>query len=148
METAHAAELSSPRYIVIHHTAVAGKDEQLTTVNNSHCRKWNNPSPFTGYCVEYHYFIGRDGTVVQTREDSERTGHTKNEEINADSVSIVLAGNFQIEDPSFDQLGSLRSVVTKLQKKYGIPKDHVIPHHDASATACPGTRLMEMLWKK
>ena len=161
MESAHAADIAVPHYLVIHHTGIANSymPAQLQAVNNSHRAKWGNVSPYTGYYVEYHYFIGSDGTIVQTRDDSERTGHTRCDDegdhcknglidINNDSLGIVLAGNFNVEYPSDAQMKSLKQVVTILQNKYGISKNHVIPHHEASATACPGSHLIEMLWKE
>ena len=93
----------------------------------------------------YHYFIGRDGTVVQTRDESERTGHTMSEEYNNDSLAIVLAGDFNVEVPSRKQLASLNALLVKLQGKYHIPDDHIVGHQDASHTSCPGEKLLKLL---
>lgn len=143
--------LASPRYIVIHHTAIASTvaREQLGMVDAAHCRRWGNPSPYTGYCVEYHYFIGLDGTVVHTRkEEKERTGHTRNTAYNMESVAVVFAGNFAMEEMNPKQLASGRRVITGLMERYGIPKGQVVGHREASATACPGENVMRLLTRE
>lgn len=114
-------------------------------MDGSHRRRWNNPSPFTGYGVEYSYFIGTTGNIVQTRDESERTGHTMNVEVNDASISVVVAGNFDIETPNRRELVALRKVVLDLQKRY--PNAKVIGHRDASGSACPGANLMRYVQK-
>lgn len=115
-------------------------------VDAAHCRRWGNPSPYTGYCVEYHYFVGLDGTVIHTRkEGKERTGHTRNSLYNAESVAVVFAGNFALEEMNGAQLASGRALISALREKYGIPKGQVIGHREASATTCPGDNVMRLL---
>ena len=114
-----------------------------------------NPATGSGYHVAYHYFIGRDGTLVQTRTHDDRSAHTscglgfekcKNlPEINERSLGIVLAGDFEHEVPDRRQIVTLRNLVKKLQKEYNIPTDHILGHTDASPTSCPGENLLKLL---
>lgn len=66
--------------------------------------------------------------------------------VNEESIAIALAGNFNADQPTDRQLSILKARVTQLQKKYGIPKENVISHQEASATACPGKHLIDLLW--
>ncbi len=113
-------------------------------VNDSHRRRGYDLSA-NGYYVAYHYFIGTDGTVVQTRPDTDRTMHSRNDYVNMRSVAIVLAGAFNSDQPSYGQKISLAKLVTRLQKKYKIPATNVIGHREASPTQCPGTNLMNLI---
>lgn len=63
--------------------------------------------------------------------------------INLESIAIVVAGNFQEEEPTPQQLASLRSLVMRLDAIYSF--DRIIPHRDASPTACPGEKLISAL---
>lgn len=130
--------------------------QQLTSVEGVHERR-GYPESRKGTFIAYHYFIGCDGTEMHNRSDSEpsiNTGCGMNESrckpgmdsINERSVAIALAGNFNQEKPTKKQVDILRARVTQLQKKYGITNDHVIPHQEASATACPGANIIKMLW--
>lgn len=118
-------------------------DVQLQAVNNSHRAKWGNVSPYTGYFVEYHYFIGRDGTVVNTRDERERTGHTRNETVNDHSIAVVLAGDFNTDELTTDQAHALRDLMLQLKRRY--PSADLIGHRDASPTACPGAKILKLL---
>lgn len=93
--------------------------------------------------IAYHFLIGKDGTVKQNRSLSERTGHTRNQPINLESIAIVLAGNFDIEEPNRGQLIAIRSLVKRLDSIYHFEK--IIGHRDASPTACPGKHLDQAL---
>lgn len=63
--------------------------------------------------------------------------------MNLAAISIVLAGNFDIEKPSDAQLKALRKLVAELDSTYRFEK--IIGHRDASATACPGKFLLEAI---
>lgn len=130
--------------------------EQLAAVENSHRAKGYPESPYTHEHVAYHFFIGTDGTTKQLRGIDERSPHTACDieypekctgapAINQQSVAIVLAGNFNADQPSAGQLRSLKTLVTQLQQRYGIAAQNVIPHRDASKTACPGQHIVDLL---
>lgn len=91
-----------------------------------------------GKNIAYHFFIGTDGTVKQTRSLVERTAHTRNEEYNLKSIAIVVAGDFTKEKPNDRQLASLRSLVNKLDGIYNF--ERIIGHKNVpgSPTSCPG----------
>ncbi len=113
-------------------------------VNESHARRGYDLSAF-GYNVAYHYFIGSDGTIIQTRPDTDRTMHTRNNTVNMNSIAIVLAGNFEVEYPNKQQIESLLSLIHRLQVKYHIDPKNVIAHKEASPTSCAGKNVIKVI---
>lgn len=97
-----------------------------------------------GSHIAYHFMVGKDGTVKQNRSLYERTMHTRNSVINAESIAIVVAGNFQEEKPSAVQLAAVRTLIKRLDATYHFKE--IMPHHEASPTACAGRYLEEALF--
>lgn len=112
---------------------------------NGYHRKNGYDLSSLGYYVCYTYFIGTTGQIVQTRPDTDRTMCTKNDDVNMHSLQIVLAGEFQHEEPTKAQLRSLSKLTDRLRKKYNIPVEHIIAHREASSTTCPGDMMMEKI---
>ncbi len=97
----------------------------------------------------YHFLVGKDGTVKQNRSLYERNGCTRNTVANAEAIQIVLAGNFEVEEPTEQQLASLRFLVKRLDATFHFKE--IIPHRDASPSACPGKHLyaaLSDLWRE
>lgn len=133
--------MSRPRYLVIHHTTFT-EDQQLTKLNNAHRRRGYDKSCY-GHYSAYHFLLGRDGTVVQTRCLTERTMHTRNGTVNNSSLSIVLAGNFNEQEVTEPQKKALKELIQKLNRTYAFEK--IMGHKHASPTQCPGKHLEEYL---
>lgn len=149
--------MNTPKYIVLHHTAVSLNKyaEQLTIVEKYHERKYGNTA--------YHYFVGGDGTVVNTLDEKKPGAHTWCTKVDKfpncegnpnwmdeNSIGIVLTGNFsdtRKEYPTKAQFKAFTVQLLALQRKYRIDDDHVILHADASQTACPGIDLHPRNWK-
>jgi len=129
------------RQLIIHHTSLT-QPEQLTMVNESH-RRLGYPISELGYYVAYHFVIGTTGKIVQTRGVDERTLHTSNTTVANESISIVLAGNFEINKPTEAQLESLRSLYRTLYKRFDI--EHTAGHLHTKPTSCPGKYLLEAI---
>lgn len=124
-----------PRNIIVHHTAVSYKtDPQFEAVDNYHRDKgWGG--------IGYHYFIEKDGTVIQGREDTQVGAHTKQNLMNYRSIGICLSGNFDRELPTAKQKKSLYDLILKLQKEYNIPDSKVYPHRHFAPKSCWGRKL-------
>ena len=56
---------------------------------------------------------------------------------------VVIEGNFEIEQPTDNQLKSLSELLQHLKQKYG--NVQVVGHRDLNATACPGKNLYSKL---
>lgn len=60
--------------------------------------------------------------------------------MNEQSLAVVLAGNFEHEQPTPQQLAALKKLVAELDAEYHFAK--IMTHRDASPTACPGDNLV------
>ena len=129
--------------IVVHHTADTA-EVQLDKTNRAHQRLGYSESCY-GYYLGYHFFLGRDGTLIQTRCLDERPLHSKGSiehGISERSVSIVLAGNFNEQEPTEEQLSVLKELIKQLHKRFD---GEVKGHSHTSATECPGENLLKWL---
>lgn len=87
--------------------------------------------------------IGKDGTVKQFRSLYERNGCTLNGVNNSEAIQIVVAGNFELEKPSAEQLSSVRALIEQLGNSFHF--EEIQGHKDSSPTSCPGKHLEEAL---
>jgi hypothetical protein len=156
----------------LHDTAISSHrfSEQLYIVNGHHQREWNTESKAklpngSGSFIAYNFFVGTDGSTVQTRllppkEEGLHTWCVKTDKfpqceddenwLNRNSIAIVLAGSFsdaRKEYPSKAQFKSFKLLLLALQREYGIADDHIILHADAQFTTCPGIDLHPRNWK-
>lgn len=134
-----------PRYLVVHHTGDHEHSEQEEIVNRNHENRGYPKSSLQGVDshVAYHFMIGKDGTVKQLRDTVERTGHTKTQPVNLESIAIVLTGNFEVEYPTEAQMRSLKFLIERLDKTYHFEK--ISGHRFASSSSCPGKNLLQVM---
>lgn len=105
--------------VVIHHTAVVQPDLDtlLTSVNRNHAQRLHPESNDLGYHIAYHYIIGVDGTVVQTRGLHEVGYHASNLSINQTSIGIGLSGNFDIQEPTDAQYQACMELINTVEQQ-------------------------------
>lgn len=66
--------------------------------------------------------------------------HTKGQ--NQDSLGICFIGNFDLEEPSEEQLKAGAKVIALWMRIFGISTSSIFPHsYFASYKSCPGTRF-------
>ena len=121
-------------YIVIHHMASTAK-ETVEQIHNFHI----NNNGWAG--IGYHFYIRKDGTIYKGRDEKYAGAHCV--DYNSISLGICLEGNFEIEQPTDNQLKSLSELLQHLKQKYG--NVQVVGHRDLNATACPGKNLYSKL---
>jgi hypothetical protein len=131
-------------YIVIHHSAT--NEGGAASFNRAHSKKWENG-------LGYHFVIGNgtetaDGEIeVGPRWLRQNQGidgaHAGVEKYNKHGIGICLVGDFDHQNPTPKQLAALRNLIQHLMQKYGIPRDHIIPHRAVKVghTECPGTHF-------
>jgi N-acetyl-anhydromuramyl-L-alanine amidase AmpD len=126
----------------IHHTAVSRTKQktQLYPVDRYHKEKWMMPSSL-GWYVGYNYFVDVDGTVTNTRAVGEETianiGHNCDVVGRCDTISICLAGDFNLEMPLDAQISSLRGLIAQLRLRY--PNIGYTTHRAIQPSrTCPG----------
>lgn len=91
----------------------------------------------------YHFGIESDGTIYQVNTLDQIAWHTIN--ANAFSIGIELNGNFEVEQPTKEQLSSLKWLINYLKEI--LNKDLVVKGHKeykGNATACCGKNLMAL----
>ena len=132
-----------PKEIIIHHTASNRDRTTLEDVNRWHKVRFNFISSL-GYYVAYHYLILSNGEVKQTRRDNELGAHCIP---NEGKVGICLAGNFEFEKPTPEQLESLGKVILWFKNNYNFTDEEIKAHCELSSTLCPGKYLKDWLNK-
>lgn len=126
----------TPIRIILHNSADSSSGHQLNKINAYH-KEECFPLSTLGYYVGYTYLIEKDGTVIQTRTDSEMQAHTKG--FNEDSIGICLAMNGDLERPTQPQLDALKSLLLKKMTQWQIAPANVFPHRAfTNAKTCPG----------
>nr|WP_195366141.1 peptidoglycan recognition family protein [[Eubacterium] tenue] len=123
-------EGNNPQYIVIHYTGNIGD----TAKNNADYFFGGNRN------ASAHYFVD-DNEVYQVVEDYNGAWHCGDGNNryginNKNSIAIEMCGtnNGRISEKTVDNTLELTKY---LMKKYGIDKDHVVRHYDASRKNCP-----------
>lgn len=134
-------QIKPPSILIIHHTADL-QDEQADAVQKEHAARGYSTSSM-GSNVCYHFMVGKDGTVKQFRSIYERDGCTRNGVANAEAIQIVVAGNFQLEQPTKKQLDALEALIRQLDATYHFKE--ISGHEEYSPTACPGINLINDL---
>lgn len=131
---------NKPKKIIVHHTADGSLQSQFQKVNDYHKQKWEAISDL-GYYVGYHYFIEKSGSVIQARKEDEMGVHCYGE--NDASIGIALAGNFDYQLPTANQIVSLCKLIDYLVKKWQIPANNIFPHRKFKPTSCYGLKLSD-----
>jgi N-acetyl-anhydromuramyl-L-alanine amidase AmpD len=124
---------------VVHHTGNPWDDDlSAAEIDASHkAQGWT--------CIGYHYVIRKDGTVEQGRPHWTVGAHAYGE--NSHTIGIHVCGNFEIGEPTSEQIESLAMLLANLCTDYGLPidRDHIVGHRELMSTACPGKNLYEMM---
>ena len=125
--------------IVIHHTGNPWDDD----LSAEEIHEMHQNQGWAG--IGYHYVIRKDGTSEQGRPQwaigSHAYGH------NSHTLGIHVCGNFELVEPTQEQIEKLSYLVGYLCEEYDITPDsrHVVGHCDLMATACPGENLYDIL---
>src|SRR5215471_12518881 len=125
--------------IVIHHSATHG--------GSAAAFERNHRARLGG--LAYHFIIGNgsgapDGTVeIGYRWRDQIPGpHTKNQEINLESIAVCLVGDFEAGAPTKKQMAALLGLLEKVCREGQIPPERVRSHREVDMeTLCPGRGL-------
>lgn len=131
-----------PNKIIFHHTASALLGNQFQTVNEWHKQR-DFPLSSFGYYVGYHLFIERDGMTIFARGLDEIGAHCYGQ--NDQAIGIGMAGNFDIEIPTPEQIASLGVWCDILMKRLNISIKDIYPHRRFKQTDCPGLNVRDKL---
>ena len=132
-------ERSATDLLVIHHTGNPTDDDlSAEEIHESHLAQgWAG--------IGYHFVIRKDGTVEMGRPVDTVGAHAYG--YNSRSIGIHVCGNFEVGEPTPEQIESCSILVGWLTEKYELEVDenHVVGHRDLMPTACPGEALYNQL---
>lgn len=134
--------LRNIKYIVVHCTATP-----TTTTLESIKRYWKEQRGW-GDTPGYHYFIKRDGTIVQLLDEKKNSyGVYKH---NSECISIAYVGGIDkdgkpVDNRSDAQKHAMFDIIVRLTEKY--PNAEVLGHRDFLGVkkACPCFDVKEWL---
>lgn len=129
-----------PDQIIVHHDGVSRKGPSFAIVDDFH-ESQGFPISSLGFYVGYHYWIERDGVIRQARAENELGAHTKGQ--NYTALGIGLAGCFDEEDPTAEQVAALGSLLLDLCTRHAIPSGRIFPHRKYANKSCYGSRLSD-----
>ncbi|MDD7793707.1 peptidoglycan recognition protein family protein [Clostridium sp. 'White wine YQ'] len=116
---------NKPSRIVLHHA-----DASSCNVFDIH--RWHLQRGYAG--IGYHYFVRKDGTIYQGRQEDQRGAHCPS--ANYNSIGICFEGSYMIEVPPAAQLNAGLELIADIKNRYGnMP---IYGHKDLYATSCPG----------
>ena len=125
--------------VVIHHTGNPTDDDlSAEEINASHqARGWS--------CIGYHYVVRKDGTIEVGRPHWTIGAHAYGH--NSHTIGVHVCGNFEIGEPTSEQIESLAMLIANLCTDYGlsIDRSHIVGHRELMSTACPGRNLFAMM---
>lgn len=125
--------------IVIHHTGNPVDDDlSAEQIHASHqAQGWAG--------IGYHFVIRKDGTIELGRPYWAIGAHAYG--FNSNSIGIHVCGNFDIAEPTKEQLDALPMLIADICDAYGFIAGAgiVVGHRDLMATACPGNNLYKQL---
>lgn len=120
--------------IIVHHSGSIGQTAEDYARYHVLSKGWPG--------IAYTFIIERLGDIIQGNLLEWITYNTTGQ--NTSSISICLSGNFTKEEPSPEQLKSLKKLINYLRKI--LPQRlEVSGHKDYGVTSCPGTNLYKHL---
>lgn len=126
------------RTVVVHHSVLLEADDLSTMqeIQKEHMelRKWAD--------IGYHFGVGLSGLVFEGRALTARGTHV--EHFNTGSVGVVFFGNFEIMEPTREQIESGRRLIDWLALRLELT--HLAGHGDFNDfTDCPGQNMLPFL---
>jgi len=146
------------KLIVLHHTGEANGSpledlsgpEQVRSIYYTHTVKngWGD--------IGYHYLIDRDGVIYEGRAGGKNVIGAHAYCANTGTLGIAMIGNFQLSEPTEEQLSSLRKLLNYLGTEYAIDlkgrtefhgtmMPTVVAHRDLVSTQCAGRTVQALL---
>lgn len=94
----------------------------------------------------YHAVISPNGDIYQGRPFDVVGSHVKSN--NTGNIGIMLIGNFEVEQPTKEQLTSLKNLLQYLTLKFPQIKlpEHLYGHKEFMSTDCPGKNLYPIIF--
>ena len=135
-------ERPTTKRIVIHHTEISDMSRGGTAAQIHEMHKRNG---WAG--IGYHYFIRPDGMIEQGRRPPMVGAHAWQN--NHDTIGVCLAGNFDQDRPTPEQMEAAKELTAWLCRRYRLDpgkRGVIVGHRDVNDdTTCPGKYLYPKL---
>ncbi|WP_423800606.1 peptidoglycan recognition protein family protein [Neobacillus sp. SAB-20_R2A] len=117
------------KYIIIHHAQEQGWDIYKTHHFHQAVRKWSG--------IGYNFFIEANGEILKGRGYHVGAHAYHYNEV---SLGICLTGDFDVDNPTKEQLSSAKKLCHYLMNEFNIPVSDVLGHRELPGTTktCPG----------
>lgn len=140
-----------PSKVTIHHEGAANPSQKVQgsfkgaeTIRNiqryhQKTQGWSD--------IGYHALIAPNGDIYQGRPFDVVGAHTKSN--NTNNIGICIIGNFEVEQPTKEQISALKSLLKYLSIKFpqlDFPKC-LYGHKDFMSTDCPGKNLYPTIFE-
>lgn len=132
-----------PVKIIVHCTDASYRvlPYQGDKVNEWHKERWGDISSLGKY-GGYHILIERNGDIMRYRADDEMAIAAKGH--NFDALHVCMAGDFDVEMPTAEQIVTLKEWLKKWCLAYKIDKKDIYPHRQFnSGKTCYGSLLSD-----
>lgn len=128
-------DINRPRYIIVH---TADYDGPYDTFED--LIRWHKERGFR--TIGYHYYIRKDGTIYQGRQDTSVGAHCRAGGMNRRSIGICFEGDHDIEPWTEAQTDTFRLLATMLMARYPILSHRVLGHREVDdRKTCPGMMI-------
>jgi N-acetyl-anhydromuramyl-L-alanine amidase AmpD len=140
------------RFITVHHTgtrqkpdvSIEKKLQNLQAFSQRDDKLASGKLKPAWFDVPYHYYIATDGRIAEGRK-IKYVGDTNTEYDPTGHALVVVEGSFNTEEPTKEQIESLKKMIDWLAHKYRVPAANLKGHDDYAKTACPGEKIKDML---
>lgn len=130
-----------PKRIVVHHAGVAWKPGTDPADKVRRLQAWGQREK-SWPDLPYHYLITPDGQLFEGRDWRYRPESNTDYELDG-VLNVQLFGDFQVEEPTTEQLETLLGILTFLCRQHSISPQKIYGHREAAPaqTTCPGDNL-------
>jgi hypothetical protein len=94
--------------------------------------------------IAYHYLVDRDGAIYAGRPEAAVPDTATNYDP-AGHLALCLLGDFEVQQPTAEQIRSLVILASWLLAKHRLPLSALGGHRDYASTLCPGLHLYALL---
>jgi N-acetylmuramoyl-L-alanine amidase len=137
--------LSAITYLGVCHTAAQLNNRNLKQICDL-VNEWHQAKGWA--CISYHYMIAQNGEIAQINSHDANSFTVGDKRYN--TLCVCLDGNFEIDEPTIEQLESLNWLLTKLSNDHpefpasagDVYGDNELNLDTGNPTACPGRNLM------
>lgn len=138
-------KLHVPERMTIHHEGTKFEKGDDAPQHIKNVQTWGMGKDRNWVDIPYHFLIDPNGNIYEGRNIF-TVGETATEYDPTGHLLITCMGNFEEQEVSEEQLGSLIKLIAYCCERYAISPETIASHKDYSnQTVCPGKNLYKYL---